>query len=167
MNFQPARSLNGISDDLCAINKRDEESQKPMKFLTTTFKDFHDPNEMRGLNFHDGKGVPGCGIDIHSSFRNGQINTNPNLPQSLPALPLPTTGSRSGGQGDTDIEFLLRGKDTNGSKTCLPHDPEFYKRSFADFSSLCRKPQEIKHTVQKNHSQRGGVSTRNFNCGSK
>lgn len=166
LNFQPIRSVNKLSDDFCAINKRTKESEKPLKFVTTTFKQFHDPKELRGIYFHDGHGVPGCTINTYSDLRNGQINTNPNLPQSLPALPLPTTGSRAGGQGqgDTDIEFMLRGKDTEAKKPCLPYDTEFYKRSFADFSSVCRKPQVLEHTVQKNHSLRGGVSTRNFSC---
>ena len=164
--LQSVRNVNRVSDDLCAINKRENESRKPLKYVTTTLGQFNDPKELRGIYFHDGNGIPGCCVNTYSSFRNGQINTNPNLPQSLPALPLPTTGSRAGGQGqgDVDIEFMLRGKDTNGNKACLPYDTEYYKRSFADFSSVCRKPQQIEHTVQKSHASRGGVSTRVFNC---
>jgi hypothetical protein len=166
MHFQPMRSVNRISDDFCAINQQERESQKPLKFVTTSFKDFNDRNELRGIYFQDGFGVPGSQIDVSNRLHNGQVNTTQNLPQSLPAFPLPTTGSKvSGqGQGDTDIEFSLRGKDTNGKKTCLPIDNIFHDRSFSIFDSLCRKPQNLKHTVQDSHGFRGGVSTRNFNC---
>jgi hypothetical protein len=166
MHFQPLRNVNRISDDFCAINQQERESQKPLKFVTTSFKDFNSKHELRGIYFHDGFGVPGSGIDVDSRLHNGQINTNQNLPQSLPAFPLPTTGSKvSGqGQGDTDVEFSLRGKDTNGKKTCLPIDTVYHDRSFSIFDSLCRKPQNLKHTVQGSHGFRGGVSTRNFNC---
>jgi hypothetical protein len=166
MHFQPMRSVNRISDDFCAINQQERESQKPLKFVTTSFKDFNDRNELRGIYFQDGFGVPGSNIDTSNMLHNGQINTTQNLPQSLPAFPLPTTGSKvSGqGQGDTDVEFSLRGKDTNGKKTCLPIDPLFHDRSFSIFDSLCRKPQNLKHTVQHSHGFRGGISTRNFNC---
>jgi hypothetical protein len=162
INFQPLRNVNRISDDFCAVTKRERESQKPMKYMITPFCEFKKKEECRGIYFHDGKGVPGCGIDVDSKMKNGQMNTNPNLPQGLPALPLATTGSHVGGmgQGDVDTEFMLRGKDTNSAKTCLPADHEFYKRSFTDFNSLCRKPQELKHTVQNSHGFRGGVSTR-------
>jgi hypothetical protein len=166
MHFQPMRSVNRISDDFCAINQQERESQKPLKFVTTSFKDFNDRNELRGIYFQDGFGVPGSKIDVSNRLHNGQVNTTQNLPQSLPAFPLPTTGSKvSGqGQGDTDVEFSLRGKDTNGKKTCLPIDTIFHNRSFSIFDSLCRKPQNLKHTVQDSHGFRGGISTRNFNC---
>ena len=166
MHFQPMRSVNRISDDFCAINQQERESQKPLKFVTTSFKDFNDRNELRGIYFQDGFGVPGSKINVSNCLHNGQINTNQNLPQSLPAFPLPTTGSKvSGqGQGDTDVEFSLRGKDTSGKKTCLPIDNIFHDRSFSIFDSLCRKPQNLKHTVQESHGLRGGISTRNFNC---
>ena len=166
INFQPIRNVNRLSDDFCAINQRERESQKPLKFITTSFKEFNDRQELRGIYFHDGHGVPGCRVDTHSQLNNGQLNTNPNLPQSLPAFPLPTTGSSAGGQGqgDTDTEFMLRGKDTNGKKPCLPFDPQFHDRHFTNFDNLCKKPQDPDHTVQKSHSFRGGVSTRLFNC---
>ena len=162
INFQPLRNVNRISDDYCTITQREKESQKPMKYMITPFEDFKNKQESRGIYFHDGNGVPGCKIDNDSELKNGQLNTNPNLPQGLPAFPLPTTGSRAGGmgQGDVDTEFMLRGKDTNGSKTCLTSDDEYYKRSFANFDSVCRKPQVLIHTVQKSHAFRGGISTR-------
>lgn len=165
INFQPVRNVTRISDDFCAINQKEKESQKPLKFVTTTFNDFNDRHELRGINFHDGNGIQGCSVDVYNKLTK-QVNTNPNLPQSLPGLPLPTTGSHAGGQGqgDVDTEFMLRGKDTNGSKVCLPFDENYHNRSFANFDALCRKPQELKHTVQKTHGYRGGVSTRIFNC---
>ena len=158
--YTPFRSkLNRLSNDKCQKEQRTREAEKPLKYYTRNFGQFEDSYKMKGLFFHDGH-TRSCDVNASNGLR--EINTNVGLPQSLPALPLPTTGARYGGrgQGDTDQEALLWGKDTNGDKTCLPSDPEFYNRSFADFSSLCRKPQELKHTVQKGHAFRGGISTR-------
>lgn len=169
MNFQPFRSLNSLSNDDCSKEQQKRQSEKPLKYMTRDLANSSDQSELRGLYFHDGFGVACHNIENSNKLSLGQINTNPNLPQSLPSLPLPTTGSRAGGfgQGDTDLELSLRGQDTNGDKTCLPSDDKYYKRSFAIFDTVCRKPQEIEHTVQEDHSFRGGISTRFMNKSSK
>lgn len=161
-HFQPIRNSNRLSDDICALNHKQQESQKPLKYMTRSFANFNDRQNFSGLYFHDGPGTPSGIVDQESILKNGQINTTLNLPQSLPPLPLPTTGSRAGGfgNGDINIESQLRGKDSSHFKPCGDRDGKFYERHFPIFDTLPKRPQVLKHTVQKNHEYRGGVSTR-------
>lgn len=164
LNFQPYRSLGRLEDDHCEVTQREVEAHKPLKYYTTNYhdRDFQKVSE-RGINFTDGLGIPSCSIDSDTDLRRSN-NTTLNLPLTLPALPLATTPAKTNGfgQGDVDTEQYLRPRTDNfdNFNACRPRETDYYKRSFQIFDNLCRKPQVIKHTVQKNHNYRGGVDTR-------
>lgn len=164
LNFQPHRSLGRIEDDHCAVTQREVEAHKPLKYYTTNYydKDFQKVSE-KGINFSDGLGIPSCSIDSDTHLKRS-ANTTMNLPLTLPALPLATTPAKTVGfgQGDVDTEQHLRSRSDsfNSRNSCRPREDDFHLRKFQIFNDSCRKPQVIKHTVQKNHTYRGGVDTR-------
>lgn len=163
INFQPYRHLGRIEDDRCEVTQREVESHKPLKYYTTNFqdKDF-EKISIKSINFSDGLGIPSSSIDDNTRLRS--CNTVMNLPITLPALPLATTPAKTNGfgQGCVDIEQQLRPQSDsfNSTNSCRPRDENFNLRSFQIFDNLCLKPQTVKHTVQKNHTYRGGVDTR-------
>jgi len=156
-------SLNDIKNSGCARDKREEQSERPIKFY---LQDFHkDPTcQTRGINFNDGFGVSRANIDKDTQFRHGRA-THPKIIQELGPLPLPTTAGRYLGQGDIYKEDkLIRGLDDSEFHACGPKDSFFYERHFSIFDSLSVVPNAcVKNIVQQSNGFRQGVDTRNAN----
>lgn len=144
MKFAPFGNYTNLKGEM-----RDEEEfvkhqNKKLKYYTTNY--FKDGiSDVTGNQFHDGFGTPSQEIDRSTSLR-GQI-TNPRIRQEWGAQPINGAGLQSA--GPTIFHQIVRDK-----KTCNPEDTEFYKRSFY---TLDVNP----NAVQKSHSFRQGVDTRN------
>jgi hypothetical protein len=148
--------------DTLNATAREVDSTKPLKYFTTNFFD-NEVKLSRGINFSDGIGIPMCRVDIDSKQRYAPI-TNLNFPQSLPALPLPTTANYSKGQGPVDIEDSIRNQYQRERKDCIDKDTQYYKRSFGIFDGLEVVPNGcVDNYVQKSVGFRQGASTRDIN----
>lgn len=155
--------LDNLKYDQCDIEADCKRSMKTLKYYTQNFFD-KDIIQNRGIFFNDGFGIPACEIDQSTAFREGK-NTNLNLLQNLPALPLPTTASFVKGQGDVLVEQDLRSNTTfRDRKTCKPRDNEYYQRSFYIFDNMPIRPNGCwENVVQRSNGLRGGVDTRRAN----
>ena len=157
--------MTDLKSDSCIITIDDIQSQKALKYYTQNFFD-RNIVQNRGINFNDGFGIPACQID--NEPRNGVI-TNLNIPQSLPAFPLPTTASyvRGGPPNEIaiDIENQIRPQiDNKRRNACYEENGRFYERSFYIFDGLPIKPLAcVDNYVQKDCSYRQGCDTRRDN----
>lgn len=149
-NCPDYREQTGLRDDICAVDCRANTGRRPLKYQT---RNFH----YAGVNPHslcevgiglmdDGVGISQCAIDVDSHLRIDPPLTNLGFPQQLRCLPtqMPFLGR---GCVDTDVEMHLRGKDTNGSKPCLPRETNFHDRHFDHFDHLCYNPNAVENTV--------------------
>lgn len=158
-------SFSGFSNlkgDYCNVIAEERESGKPMKYYTENFFDIPNVN-YRGLNFHDGFGIPANEIDLSTKTRFG-AQTNINLPQNLPALPLSTISNHYRGIRNVNKEDVLKPQITRDLKTCQPsHDEKipFYIRHFPIFDTMPVSPNACwKNYVQQSDGYRQGDDTR-------
>ena len=170
------REFNKTIDDPCAIQQKNSDNNKKLKFVTTNHIDLLEAKEQYnyfGMTTKDTLFVPGSAqINGDSSLRLGQqgnILTNCNVRNEYGQLPLPTMPFK--GQlfhGDVDVEDNLRynGLETN-RKTCNPNDSAYYKRSFYVFGeekdSKIETPNPLKNVETDQMGPRGGLSTRFLN----
>jgi hypothetical protein len=163
VSFSGFKNLKG---DYCNVIAQERESGKQMKYYTENYFDSNVNNRAlnyRGLNFHDGFGIPSKDIDLSSKSRFG-TQTNINLPQNLPGLPLATISNHYRGIRNINKEDTLKPQITRDLKTCQPsHDEKtpFYTRHFPIFDTMPVKPLECwENYVQKNDGYRQGDDTR-------
>lgn len=148
-----------LESDLCCQTAREQDSTKAFKFYTQNFFD-QDVKLDRGINFSDGFGIPSKGIDISSTFRQGQP-TKLKFPASLPAFPLPTTASFARGRGDVAIEDSLRAKGNSTEKKHeKPRESNYYRRNFQIFDSLPIYPNMCYQNYVAPIERRQGIDTR-------
>lgn len=155
--------MNGLNDDPCNIKMKEQESQKPMKYYVQNYFDIPG-HEYRGVNFHDGFGVPVNVVDPESSLRYVSL-VRDNLPQNLPALPLNNVGNHYRGIKNTHAEDILKPVLSRELKQCQPPVDEnmapFYERHFAIFDHLPVRPNQTwKTVVQQSTAYRQGDDTR-------
>lgn len=156
--------LAGLENEECNLTKDEKQSTKPMKYYT---KNYFDKGiiQNRGVFFHDGFNSvpPACEIDNDSKTRIGAM-TNINLPQNLPALPLPTTASYAKGQGSVLVEDRIRPQHIRKLKQCNPKEDDYYNRHFSVFEGLPIVPNACwQNYVQRGAAFRQGVETRHGN----
>jgi len=155
----------GLQSDGCdysSFSRRERESVKPMKYYTQNFFDEQIVQD-RGIFFRDGIDVPACAVGASSGLRIGKM-TNVNLPQDLPALPLPTAASYAHGQGPVPAEDKIRPGSLRGKNASQPRDTSFYNRSFYIFDTMpCAPNQDATYVVQKSNGYYMGVDTRHMN----
>jgi len=182
LNFGPFKSFDAntkfgketnLSSDTCGkkggisgkdgpsdgFSRREVESVKPMKYYTQNFFDECVVQD-RGIFFRDGFDAPSCAVNDNTFLRDSKM-TNVNLPQSLPALPLPTTAYWGSGQGPTIIEDNIRPDGMRERNQCQPRDTKYYERSFAIFDSMPAVPNKYaEYSVQKSNEYYMGIDTR-------
>ena len=128
--------------DKCAIDAKNKENNKKLKFITTNYIDLLENKEKLnffGYSVKDTLFVPGEQMDTYSNLLNGKSGgewTKCNVKYGLGQLPIPTTPYRGQLQhGDFTTEFnLQQGIDQVRRNTCLPRDNNYQDRVFEIFS---------------------------------
>lgn len=164
------REFNKSIDDPCAIQQREQDNNKKLKFITTNHRDLLDAK--KNLNFYgmtvkDQLFVPADRMDTFSELRQGQsgnILTNCNVKNEYGQLPFPTMPSRyQMYHGDVDKEDSMRYALLEANrKTCNPLDTQYFERYFYIFDdkSGVEKPNALKTIQTPELGPRGGISTR-------
>jgi hypothetical protein len=163
------RGLNKTIDDPCAIQQRNADNSKKLKFVTTNHADLlNAKSDMNffGTSIKDQLFVPSEKVDVYSNLLNGNtgsILTNCNVKTGFGQLPLPTLPSQYQlAHGDVDIEDSIRNLQEINRKSCNPRENEFYNRSFTLFfpDQNIEIPDANKSVDTNEMGPRGGISTR-------
>lgn len=131
-----------LSADECAIQAKNTDNKKKLKFITTNNIDLIQGAE--NMNFFsigvkDQLFVPSDKIDCYSNLLNGQngnemTSKNERRGIEFGQLPIPTLPYRGQvSHGSVDIEDSIRNNVSPQSKACRPKDTQFYERSFTIF----------------------------------
>jgi len=164
-----AREFNKTIDDPCAIQQRNNDNSKKLKFVTTNHVDLLQAKEalnFYGMTLKDQLFVPSEQIDEFSKLRlgeKGNILTNCNVKNEFGQLPVPTMPSRYQlFHGDVVIEDSMRNKLQSNRQSCNPRDSNFHKRSFYIFDDAqgIETPDASKSIETPQFGPRGGSSTR-------
>jgi hypothetical protein len=164
-----SREFNKTIDDPCAIQQRNEDNTKKLKFVTTNFRDLLDAKSslnFYGMTIKDQLFVPQEQMDSDSKLKYGEtggIITNEKFKTEFGQLPLPTMPSRYQlYHGDVDIEDSMRNLGEKIKNSCEPRDTEFYNRSFYlfDDSKGVETPNPLKSVEPESFGPRGGIATR-------
>lgn len=158
--------------DPCAIQQRNNENSKKLKFVTTNNIDLLEAKEKLnffGIGVRDQLFVPGENIDSYSALLNGKNGgelTNCNVRNGFGQLPTSTLPYRGQLQhGDVVVEDSIRNNIEVKKNACLPKDSEYFKRSFFIFDDKqgIETPMAVK-SVEKPQDGfmlgRNGMSTR-------
>lgn len=143
--------LSRTREDLCYIERRNKDSQKPFKW--NTFHHHPYGSEVQatcypGQSYWDGYGIPGANIDDESKAtrRPGFEATNLNIHQELPTLPINMPRHR--GYFNSDIESNLRWEANFDKKECTGvTEKSFMPVTFQVFDGLCFNPQDPQYIV--------------------
>ena len=160
------RELNHTIDDPCAIQQRNSDNNKKLKYMTTNHIDLLEGKEkinFFGMTTKDKLFVPAESIDQYSSLRLGGTGnqlTNMKVRHGFGQLPLPTMPSRYQlFHGDVDIEDSLRLMTETNRKACNPKDSDFTSRQFYIFhDDLGIETPDPSKMVE--NGPRGGAPTR-------
>ena len=163
--------FNRSIDDECAIQQRNNDNSKKLKFITTNHIDLLDAKTKLyffGISVKDQLFVPGNQIDNYSSLLNGDNGgklSNCNVRNGLGELPISTTPYR--GQlhhGNIDIEDQIRNNIEVRKNACLPRDANYQNRSFYIFDDThgieTPKPIMSVETRENGFNGRVGISSR-------
>jgi len=162
------REFNKTIDDPCAIQQRNQDNDKKIKFITTNHIDLLEAKQaynFYGMTTKDTLFVPGAAqMEGDSGLRlgeQGNVLTNCNVKNEYGQLPFPTMPFK--GQlfrGDVDVEDDLRHVVDVNRKTCNPKDSEYFQRSFYIFGGSIESPDASKSVESPDMGPRGGVNTR-------
>lgn len=163
------REFNRTRDDPCAMQTRQNENDKKLKFVTTNFGDLLQARESYnffGLGVRDQLFVPSEKVDTYSALRQGtegNIITNCNVRHGFGQFPVPTMPARYQlSRGDVETEDTLRNYTETNSQPCNPRDITFHDRSFYIFDPATgvEIPNALKSVETQPLEPRGGRSTR-------
>jgi hypothetical protein len=164
------REQNRTMDDPCAIELRDDQNNKKLKFVTTSFRDLIEAKDnlnFFGMTLQDHLFVPSESIDKYSDLRNGKTGnalTQCNVRNGFGQLPFPTMPSKYQlSRGDVKIEDSMRNLYEINKNSCNPRDVQYYDRYFYIFDDKqgIDTPSAIKSVEQPDmFVRRGGVDTR-------
>lgn len=163
------REYNRLIDDPCAIQQRNSDNQKKIKFVTTNHIDLlNGKADMNffGMTMKDQLFVPSEKIDDYSKLLNGQnggVLTNVNVKYGFGQLPIPTVpGQYQLAHGDVVIEDSIRNLRENNKNACNPRDTDFHDRYFYLFNDSIgiETPAAIKSVHTDELGPPGGISTR-------
>jgi hypothetical protein len=164
-NIKP-REFNRLIDDECAMQQRQGDNTKKLKFVTTNHIDLlegKDKLNFFGMTTKDKLFVPSEQVDQYSSLLNGEAGssmTNCRVRHGFGQLPLPTAPSKYQlAHGDITIEDSLRGAIEVNKQSCNPRDISFHDRHFYIFEGI-EKPDATKSIETGAFGNRGGQSTR-------
>ena len=138
--------FNRTIDDDCAIQARQKDNSKKLKFITTNHIDLIEAREKYnffGYSVKDQLFVPGTNIDTYSNLLNGQNGgqlTNCNVRNGFGMLPVQSNYRGQLYHGDVITEDKLqKSTDVVRKNACLPKGINFHNRSFYIFDD----PQNI------------------------
>lgn len=163
------REFNKTIDDPCAIQQRNNDNTKKLKYITTNHIDLLEAREklnFYGIAIKDTLFVPGERMDEDSKLRlgeQGNILTNCNIRNEFGQLPFPTMPARYQlAHGDVDLEDSMRYFLEDNKKSCNPSDKQYYNRSFYIFDDKngIETPNAVRSVETDDFGKRGGVSTR-------
>jgi hypothetical protein len=163
------REFNRTIDDPCAMQQRNDDNAKKLKFITTNYADLieaKDTLNFYGMTMVDQLFVPADKIDTYSQLiegKSGNIMTHEKARIGLGQLPLPTTPARYQiAHGDVTIEDGMRNQWGRDRASCNPKDTHFYDHSFYIFDDKAgiETPNPVKSVEPQDFGPRGGVSTR-------
>jgi hypothetical protein len=171
------REFKKTIDDPCAIQQRNQDNTKKLKFITTNHRDLLDGKEnlnFYGMTVKDKLFVPSDKMDVYSELRQGKsgnILTNCNVKNEFGQLPFPTMPSRYQlHHGDVDKEDSMRFALLEANrKTCNPSDAKYFERYFYIFDDKLgvETPNALKSVQTHTMGPRGGLSTRFANGNKK
>jgi len=163
------RESNRTLDDPCAIQQRDGDNNKKLKFMTTSFRELieaKDNMNFFGMTLKDQLFVPSENVDKYSDMLNGQSGntlTQYNVRQGFGQLPFPTMpGKFQLSRGDVQIEDSMRHLTEINKNSCNPRDTVFYDRYFYIFDDKggIDTPDAFKSIETDGFGRRGGIDTR-------
>lgn len=160
------REFNKTIDDPCAIQQRQNDNDKKLKFVTTNHVDLLEARNKYnffGIGVRDQLFVPGEQIDQYSNLLNGvdgQMLTNCNVRNGFGQLPISTIPSRYNvAHGDIEKEDSMRNFYQVKKNSCNPRDSKYHERSFYIFDGI-ESPNALKSVEGNEFGARGGVDTR-------
>jgi hypothetical protein len=144
LNKLNLREFNKTIDDPCAIQRRNGDNDKKLKFVTTNHIDLlqaKDKLNFFGMTMKDQLFVPSDNIDQDSFLRYGKtggIITNEKTKSEFGQLPLSTIPSQYQlAHGNLKLEDDLRlSKQETNRQSINPRDSTFYNRSFYIFDDV-------------------------------
>jgi hypothetical protein len=165
------REFNKTIDDPCAVQKRNEDNDKKLKFITTNHIDLLQAKEklnFYGMTIKDQLFVPSENIDKETFLKyggNGNIITHEKSKSEFGQLPFSTIPAQYQlAHGDLKVENnLLYNSHVSNRQSCNPRDNTYYDRSFYIFddSKGIDTPDALKSVENTSMwGTRGGMQTR-------
>ena len=149
--FCRQNELNRIKEDNCYIQQRDYESRRPFGLTTYNYHPYGTkvvaPCHV-GQYYKDGHGINGSNVDAESCVRlnPGWQLTNPNVRQTLPALPVNVP--QKNGCFNADIDSNLRWELDDSFSACTnDSEKSFIPHTFQNFKQLCYDPQDPEYII--------------------
>jgi len=173
MSSNKARDFNKTRDDSCAIQRRDYDNTKKLKFITTNHIDLLEAKEklnFYGMTIKDHLFVPSEEIDKDSFLRYGKdggVMTHCNIKNIFGQLPLPTmpakfqTGHGNLNYVSEDIRFPHLPPISN-KQSCNPRESEYQQRTFYIFNDKLgiEEPKPVRSVEITDFGPRGGAPSR-------
>lgn len=173
MSSNKARDFNRTRDDSCAIQRRNYDNDKKLKFITTNHIDLLEAKEklnFYGMTIKDHLFVPSEEIDKDSFLRYGKdggVMTNVNIKNIFGQLPLPTmpakfqTGHGNLNYVSEDMRFPHLPSISN-KQSCNPREAEYQQRTFYIFNDKLgiEEPKAVRSIETVDFGPRGGASSR-------
>lgn len=166
---QQSREMNKTIDDPCAMQLRQYDNTKKLKYMTTNHVDLleaKDKLNFFGIDIKEQLFVPSEKVNTYSNLLNGSsgnILTNQNVRHELGPLPLATLPARYQlFHGDVTIEDSMRNFVEPNKNSCNPRDNSYHNRSFYIFDDKqgIDTPDPSKSIEPEIFGPRGGISTR-------
>jgi|UniRef100_A0A6C0DXC5 hypothetical protein len=163
------RENNRTLDDPCAIQQRDGDNGKKLKYMTSTFRELIEAKDNLnyfGMTMRDQLFVPSEKVDKYSEMLNGKsgnLLTQCNTRNGFGQLPFPTMPSKYQlSRGDVQIEDSMKNLIEVNKNSCNPRDDDFYSRYFYIFDDKqgIDTPDALKSVEIDDFGKRGGINTR-------
>jgi hypothetical protein len=152
--FCKQHELSRLGEDLCYIQRRDYDSRRPFKWNTYNYHPYDGSKVVApcyvGQQYRDGYGVGAANVDADSraKLHPGNVLTNPNVHQELPALHVQMPRVR--GYFDSDTESNLRPEmDYNFGGCTLTTEKSYIPHTFQYFNQLCYDPQDPMYIIEE------------------
>lgn len=152
--FCKQHEMSRLGEDLCYLQRQDYDSRLPFKWQTYHYHPFGAKVVAPcypGQFYKDGYGIGAQTVDADSCVKlhPGNVLTNPNVRQNLPALHIQMPRVR--GYHDADIESNLRPEADMSFGGCTnDSEKSFNPYRFQYFSHLCFDPSDPDFLIQEN-----------------
>ena len=149
--FCKQNELSQLSEDMCYIQRRDYDSRRPFQWQTYHYHPYGSKVVATcypGQHYKDGYGPGSQNIDAdsHVKIHPGNVLTNPNVRQNLPALHVQMPRVR--GYFDADTDSNLRPETTYSFAPCnATSEKSFNPYRFQMFDHLCYNPQDPMYII--------------------